>query len=163
MDKLSLRYMNYPMIPPSMKAPPHLQTTCRWESTDFLWKREVSGSKNLPGGVAFIQNGHGFANVARQSLSLLCHYLHKKHDYFVTCCFHAIHDLQTASLYYHTVHTVHTSVWVYANIFPIQTLSASWGAAWVHLMPVRLGTTRRRAWRSRNNILTIENMLRWRC
>ena len=85
---------------PLNESPPHLQTTCRWESTDFLWKREVGGSKNLPGGVAFIQNGHGFANVPRQSLSLLCHYLHKRHDYFVTCCFHAIHDLQTATQFF---------------------------------------------------------------
>ena len=47
-------------------------------------------------------------------------------------------------------------------ICPVKTLSASRGAAWVNLRPVRSGTTRRQAWRSRNNILTMENMFLWR-
>ena len=92
--------MNYPMIPPSMKAPPIYRLPLDGNPQTSCGKGKWVGQKICQGVVAFIQNGHGFANVPRQTLSLLCHYLHKRHDYFVTCCFHAICDLQTATQFF---------------------------------------------------------------
>ena len=59
-------------------------------------------AKKIAWGVAFIQNGHRFANVPRHvsAKSLHFDYLHKRHDYFVTCCFHAIRHLRTSLCFY---------------------------------------------------------------
>ena len=74
---------NTPITPPLWASYHRLPVV----TTDFLWSCRVGGGKEKLWGVAFIQNGHGFPTVLSQVHSLS--FLHKRHDYFVTCCFHA--------------------------------------------------------------------------